>query len=61
MSIEEAIQIALQHVPGLVVEVELDMENGFLVYEVEILTPLGIKYEVDVDVMTGRIIEIEID
>lgn len=61
ISMEEAMSIALERVPGQVVKVELDTENGLLVYEVEIITPHGIKNEVDVDVNTGAIVKVELD
>ena len=55
---EAAIQIALQRVPGQVIKVELDTENGLLVYEVDIRTSYG-RYEVKVDANTGRIIKVD--
>lgn len=55
---EAAIQIALQRVPGRVVKVELDYEDGRLVYEVDIHNPSGL-YEVHVDAVTGRILKVE--
>lgn len=57
---EAAIQIALQRVPGQVIKVELDFENGRLVYEIDIRTTAGI-YEVHVDAVTGRILKVERD
>jgi uncharacterized membrane protein YkoI len=47
ISSEAAIQIALQQVPGQVMKVELDYENGILVYEIDIRTASGV-YEVHV-------------
>jgi|LFRM01.1.fsa_nt_gb uncharacterized membrane protein YkoI len=55
---ETAIQIALQQVPGQVIKVELDDENGFLVYEIDIRTQTGV-YEVHVNAATGQILKIE--
>jgi len=55
---EAAIQIALQQVPGQVIKVELDDENGILVYEIDIRTPSGI-YEVHVHAVTGQVLKIE--
>jgi len=57
---EAAIQIALQRVPGQVIKVELDYENGILVYEIDIRTTSGI-YEVHVDAITGQVLKIERD
>jgi len=58
ISSEAAIQIALQQVPGQVIKVELDYENGILVYEVDIRTTSGV-YEVHVHAITGQIIKVE--
>jgi len=53
--------IALEQIPGEIVKIELDTENGILVYEVDIMTAQGIKYEMDIDAQTGRIIKIKND
>ncbi|MGI5998314.1 MAG: PepSY domain-containing protein [Lutispora sp.] len=58
ISSEVAIQIALRRVPGRVIKVELDYENGRLVYEIDIRTQTGI-YEVHVDAITGRVLKVE--
>jgi uncharacterized membrane protein YkoI len=55
---EAAIQIALMRVPGQVVKVELDYDNGILVYEIDILTASGV-YEVYVHAITGQILKVE--
>lgn len=55
---EMAIQIALQQVPGKVIKIELDNDDGLLVYEVYISTIEGI-YEVDVNASTGKILKVE--
>lgn len=59
--IEEAIQIARQHVPGTVVQAELERKHGRLVFEVDIVTNEGVKYEVEVDANSGEVIEISLD
>ncbi|MFK2824614.1 PepSY domain-containing protein [Bacillus sp. B190/17] len=61
ITIEEAIKIAVERVPGQVVKVELEHEHGRWIYEVKIITPQGVKYEVEVDVNTGRITRVELD
>lgn len=55
---EAAIQIALGRVPGQVIKVELDVENGLLIYEVDIRTATGV-YEVKMDADTGAILSVE--
>ncbi|MBM7600287.1 putative membrane protein YkoI [Virgibacillus halotolerans] len=61
ITIEEAMNIALEQVPGQVVKVEMDTEKGVRVYEVDIVTAQGVKYEVAVNMNTGEIVEIELD
>ncbi len=58
ITIEMAITIALQYIQGQVIKVELDTEDGILVYEVYIRNPYGI-YEVKIDANTGMVLEIE--
>ena len=61
ISIQEAMNVALGRVPGQVVKVELEQENGLWVYEVDIITLQGVRYEVIVDMNTGAIVRIELD
>jgi uncharacterized membrane protein YkoI len=61
ITIVDAINIALQQVPGQVVKAELETEQGLRVYEVDIITSQGIKYEVLVDVNTGGVLEVKLD
>lgn len=61
ISIEDAISIAIEQVPGEVVKVELDSKNGVQIFEVDIINSQGLKYEVEIDAQTGRVLNIEID
>jgi len=61
ISIEEAMNIALSQVQGEIVKVELDHEKGILVYEVDIVTAQGVKYEVVIDANNGTVLEVELD
>lgn len=61
ISIDDAMSIALERVPGEVVKVELDTENGLLIYEVDIINMQGIKYEVEIDAQSGDVIQIKRD
>lgn len=62
---KKALQIALQHL-GVAenqvskIEIELDHEDGRLIYEVEFKYN-GLEYEYEIDSKTGKIIEISID
>ncbi|QBQ05114.1 peptidase [Sporosarcina pasteurii] len=61
ISIDDAMAIALEQIPGEVVKVELDTDNGAFVYEVDIISRQGIKYEFEIDAETGRIIKMHQD
>lgn len=55
VSLEQAIQSAVQAVPGTVIEVELDDGDGAGVrYEAQVLTPAGESIEVWVDGSSGQ-------
>lgn len=58
ISENEAISIALQELPGTVINVELDDDFDGLVYEVELMS-MGNRYEVTICAYTGRILDIE--
>jgi uncharacterized membrane protein YkoI len=48
-------------VPGKVLEVELETDDGVYVYEFKILRPNGRVQEVEADAATGKILKIEDD
>ncbi|MGE7666882.1 PepSY domain-containing protein [Ureibacillus composti] len=58
---EEASEKALEQVPGTVTEVELDDENGLVVYDVEINAEDGTQQSVEVDAKTGKIVNVELE
>ena len=45
--------------PGRVVEVELEQDEGIMVYEVELVTPDGRLIEMDMDAATGALVEMD--
>lgn len=45
--------------PGRIIEMELEEEEGRMVYEFDIMTPEGRLIEVDTDAMTGAILGME--
>ncbi len=53
---DEAVAAATAAVPGDVLEVELEKENGVVGYEVEIKTSDGSMVEVMVDPQTGEVL-----
>ena len=56
---KQAQEIALKRVPGKILHVDMDLENGVLVYEVFILTPENRIFEVEILAKSGRIIKID--
>ncbi|WP_396897516.1 PepSY domain-containing protein [Niallia endozanthoxylica] len=59
ITMQQAKEIALQRVPGKVMHVDMDLENGVLVYEVFIMTPQGMIFEVEILAKNGKILKIE--
>ncbi len=58
---EQVIEIALMEVPGEVMEVEREREDGQHVYEVEILAADGSEMEVEIAADTGEILNVSAD
>mgnify|MGYP000929597891 CR=1 FL=1 len=61
ITIQEAIQIAINNIFGQVIKAELDTENGLLVYEVIVITPQGTRYKIEVDAINGNVVSAELD
>jgi len=60
ISLDSAVNAALQAVPGQVLGTELENENGYLVYGVEILKADRQIADVKVDAGYGKILKIDI-
>jgi len=61
ISIISAINAASKQFPGKVLTAELENENGYLVYGVEIATPDGQIMDVKVDAGNGKILKADRD
>jgi uncharacterized membrane protein YkoI len=61
MSIDNAINAALKEVPGKAVRAELENEDGFLVYGVEIAKTDHQFVDVKVDAGNGKVLKIDQD
>ncbi len=61
VSLDEAVQAALQAVPGKVLKVELEDEDGYLVYGVEIAEADRQIADVKIDAGTGKLLKIDPD
>jgi len=58
---EQARTAALKQVLGTVTKVELDDENGYLVYSVDICSSTGQRQDVKVDAGNGRVLHVDVD
>jgi len=58
---DNAVQIAMNAVPGKVFEAELELEDTLAVWEVEILNAEKQMVEIEIDANTGEILSQEID
>ena len=58
---EQIIEIALTEIPGEVLEIEQDREDGVEGYEVEIMDEAGDEFELLLAADTGEILEVEED
>ncbi len=61
ISMDQAMVIALQQVPGQVVKAELEYDHSMIIYEVEIRTADGHKYEVKIDAAAGNVLSVKPD
>ena len=57
---EEAIAIAEDYLDGTAISVELENEDGYLVYGVHIVNENG-KYDVKIDAGTGEVLKVDSD
>jgi uncharacterized membrane protein YkoI len=61
ITLEQAKDVALANIQGEVLKIELEEENGFLVYGVEIVTPEKIITDIKIDAGNGGILLVEKD
>lgn len=59
---EDALKIALESYPGKIEEVEYEIEENMEpTYEIDIIGKNGVETKVEVDAITGKIIEVSIE
>jgi len=59
LPLSEILRVAETARPGRVIEVELDRDDGRWLYELELVSPEGHLYEMEIDAATGTVLEIE--
>ena len=57
LPLEKILKISRKKIQGKILEVELEHENGQLIYELEILDKKGIVWEIKIDAKTGKILK----
>lgn len=57
LSLERILAIIARDHPGQILEIELEREDGFWEYEVDIVTPEGRVIEITLDPASGRIVD----
>ncbi|MFC3691778.1 PepSY domain-containing protein [Chenggangzhangella methanolivorans] len=57
--LDQVLDAARKALPGDVVKVELDEDDGRWTYEIKILTPSGERREVEIDAKSLRVLEID--
>ena len=61
LTIDQAMSIALKEVPGKVTEVEIEKEDGKLIWEVSVLDDQNQTFELEIDANSGEVLEKELD
>jgi uncharacterized membrane protein YkoI len=59
LPLSEILRVATALRPGRVIEVELDRDDGRWLYELELVSPQGRLYEMEIDAATGEILATE--
>lgn len=57
--LSDVLAVAREKVPGEVVKVELEREDGVWVYEVKVLTPIGRRRKVEINAQTLVVIKVD--
>lgn len=61
VSMIKAIEIANTEVPGIVLEAELENEDGTQIYEIEIVNADGTEMEIEINAESGEVLLVEED
>lgn len=62
LPLSEIIKLLEPQLPGItILEIEIEVENGRIIYEFDIIDSAGRLKEVEVDAATGKVLKIEDD
>ncbi|MEN9301341.1 MAG: hypothetical protein RLZZ254_1122 [Actinomycetota bacterium] len=59
ISADEAMRIALDQIPGVVVGAHIDVNDGHPYWELDVRRSDGAMFDVEIDAVTGKVIEID--
>ncbi|MTH79792.1 PepSY domain-containing protein [Paracoccus aestuariivivens] len=59
LPLDQILDIVRAEFDGQIVEIQLELEEGVLTYEFDILSPEGRLFEVEIDAASGKILEVE--
>ena len=59
LPLEQILKLVRKHHSGHLLEAELERENGRYVYEIELLSPDGEVWELQLDAVSGELLETE--
>ncbi|MBD9527755.1 MULTISPECIES: PepSY domain-containing protein [Paracoccus] len=59
LPLDQILKILRAEFDGQIVEIQLELEEGILTYEFDILSPDGRLFEVEIDAASGKILEVE--
>ena len=61
ITLEQAKAIALKRVPGTILDAELEKEHGRIQYAIDVCDAKGILWDVEIDAVTGDVLQAEED
>jgi hypothetical protein len=61
LPLDKVLQVLRAEREGEIVEIELDLDDGRVIYDFDVLSSGGRLYAVAVDAVTGRILEVEFE
>jgi hypothetical protein len=59
LSLDRILEIVRREFSGDIIEIQLELEDGALAYEFDILSPDGRLFEIEMDAATGKVLELE--
>lgn len=58
VTMEQATAIALAQIPGVVTDARLDVDDGLTIWDFEIRSVDGAEYDVEIDALSGQVLEV---